>query len=669
MATDITLRSTKGSALTHDEMDTNLTNLQTTADDALAATDTLTSDKAEAAALGVANTDQNMGSFTGSTISDNVSAKAGMQALETAVETKANATAVGVTASAANMGTYTGSTIPDNETAKQNLQSLETAVETKANASALGVTSSAADMGTFTGSTIPDSQTAKQALQALETAVEARVARATTRAAMDDFITTAFKSVYLEESGREGTFVWSSANNSTNVTNDPQQGIFVPPSSDTTGASGAWVRKFAGFAYIAEWFGATGDGTTNDATAINNAMATVNYLLGGDILFGAKTYKTTAVLDLKYPRVRLVGVGNNTFHDAGTETARTIFKTDFAGTGLKIRTPYAAEQGIAVGNTYKYTGAGCVGITFDGNGTATKAIEIDSVSLIDIDVYATGYVGTTVYEVKCGVTNTDLGEACDVQHSRMIFRARQIDTAGQKASDILTLTGSSNANVSVNRGPLHGISVICQHWDGDALRVISADNNDIMVFATRPGGSGNTVYGHGPTASNPVGCEGNNFVYLNGAGAVYAEGTDTGGVTGPVINRIEHLDTGNGTPVPTQGTGSLWRYENNDNVVAGFAFNKLAISDSPSAAKTQRAAMATETLRLHNTSSDHASITDDSGNEWSVRINAANGNLDIIRVSGTGLINLGDNVRIFNTISVGAADSGGAGYSVLRVPN
>lgn len=130
MPTSLTLRSVKGSALTHNEMDTNLTNLRTTADDALAATDTLTADKAEAAALGVANTDQNMGSFTGTTIPDNVSAKVGMQSLETAVETKANASAVGVTSSAANMGTYAGTTIPDNETAKQNIQSLETAHET-----------------------------------------------------------------------------------------------------------------------------------------------------------------------------------------------------------------------------------------------------------------------------------------------------------------------------------------------------------------------------------------------------------------------------------------------------------------------------------------------------------------------------------------------------------
>jgi hypothetical protein len=57
---------------------------------------------------------------------------------------------------------------------------------------------------------------------------------------------TVIPSRYLRESGREGLFVWSSANNATNVTNDPQQGVYVAPASDTTGASGAWVRKFTG---------------------------------------------------------------------------------------------------------------------------------------------------------------------------------------------------------------------------------------------------------------------------------------------------------------------------------------------------------------------------------------------------------------------------------------
>lgn len=48
---------------------------------------------------------------------------------------------------------------------------------------------------------------------------------------------------YLTESGREGVFVFSTANLSTNVSGDSAQNTYVAPSSDTTGASGAWVRK------------------------------------------------------------------------------------------------------------------------------------------------------------------------------------------------------------------------------------------------------------------------------------------------------------------------------------------------------------------------------------------------------------------------------------------
>lgn len=87
---------------------------------------------------------------------------------------KASAAAIGITASAADMGTYAGSTISDNESTKQNIQELETAVETKANATAVGVTSSATSMGTFTGTTIADNVSAKAGMQSLETAVELR---------------------------------------------------------------------------------------------------------------------------------------------------------------------------------------------------------------------------------------------------------------------------------------------------------------------------------------------------------------------------------------------------------------------------------------------------------------------------------------------------------------
>ena len=96
------------------------------------------------------------------------------------------ATLTGVAKDATALGTFSGTTISDDQTIKEALQALETAVESKGSATSLtslttavgdlntltGVAQNDEDLGSFTGSTIADSQTIKQALQALETAAE-----------------------------------------------------------------------------------------------------------------------------------------------------------------------------------------------------------------------------------------------------------------------------------------------------------------------------------------------------------------------------------------------------------------------------------------------------------------------------------------------------------------
>ena len=99
-------------------------------------------------------------------------------------------TLTGVSKDAANLGSFTGSTISDNSTLKAALQLLETALETKAASSVVteidgnvddlislsGVAEQQTGLGTFTGSTISDGATIKDALQDLETAAEAAAA-------------------------------------------------------------------------------------------------------------------------------------------------------------------------------------------------------------------------------------------------------------------------------------------------------------------------------------------------------------------------------------------------------------------------------------------------------------------------------------------------------------
>jgi len=62
-----------------------------------------------------------------------------------------------------------------------------------------------------------------------------------------------YSSVWVEDDERGGMFVWRSSDKSTQVTNDPGEGVWVAPSSDTTGASGAWER-LVGTVARSEWW-------------------------------------------------------------------------------------------------------------------------------------------------------------------------------------------------------------------------------------------------------------------------------------------------------------------------------------------------------------------------------------------------------------------------------
>ena len=389
-----------------------------------------------------------------------------------------------------------------------------------------------------------------------------------------------------------------------------------------------------------------------NATGINAALAYCNSLGGGQVILPGGTIQVSATIDNKYPRVVLVGTGIDYAHNSGTDsTTRTTLKATFAGTVLKIRTPYAAEQGVSASATQKYWGAGAVGFSINCNGIATKACEIDSVSGVDVQLYATGCVGSTCFEVKCGVTGTSLGEACDVQHSRIWVAARLIDTTSERTCHILTLNGSSNANVSLNRAPLSGIFVGGQHYTGHALYGISADNNDITISAQAVS-TGKPIYAKGPTASIPVGFDTNTIHFLSSAVAGYAEGTDTGGVTAGVTNIVDALDTGNGTPSPTSGTNSKWVIRTATGIDVNSAATKIAMAEDAPRASAQRALINNETVRIHNQSGDNVRLTDGS-NEWSVNVDGATGDLRMIRILGTGKVNLGNGAPVQLGGSVG----------------
>jgi hypothetical protein len=92
--------------------------------------------------------------------------------------------------------------------------------------------------------------------------------------------------------GGGGSFRWDGSDLSTEVTADTQSGIYVAPNSDATGASGAWVRQYIGAVNV-EWFGAVGDGVTDDTAALKSAF------VYDDIIIQDGTYIVSPTEELK----------------------------------------------------------------------------------------------------------------------------------------------------------------------------------------------------------------------------------------------------------------------------------------------------------------------------------------------------------------------------------
>lgn len=108
------------------------------------------------------------------------------------------------------------------------------------------------------------------------------------RTALKALDTTKDILAYLKEDGREGIFEWTSGDFSTLITADTLEGVYIKADAIASTA-GAWVRRYDGPLRV-EWFGAVGDGATDDAPTINAAIRLSSALLGGVIRLSAKTY-------------------------------------------------------------------------------------------------------------------------------------------------------------------------------------------------------------------------------------------------------------------------------------------------------------------------------------------------------------------------------------------
>jgi hypothetical protein len=165
--------------------------------------------------------------------------------------------------------------------------------------------------------------------------------------------------VYLLEGGRQGYFYFDSSPLASAVAADSAQAFYVPPSTDLTGASGAWVRA-GGSSAIADvrWFGAVGDTSTDDTVAMLAAISWLNARRGRTLQIpatnGAFTFSSDLVI--RQNNVRIEGVGGGYGKLCGVGGKKIIFgeaikgEPDAAGKPTKLGTKvsYCTLSSLAI---------------------------------------------------------------------------------------------------------------------------------------------------------------------------------------------------------------------------------------------------------------------------------------------------------------------------------
>lgn len=390
------------------------------------------------------------------------------------------------------------------------------------------------------------------------------------------------------------------------------------------------------------------------AAAVNAAMAACAAAGGGDVFLPATDISLDATIDNKYSRVLLLGAGEKaSFHDGGSPTWGTRIRPSFAGTVLKHRTPFASELGGTL--PARNDGGGFENIIVDGNSIATRLLEVTSVGYGSYDIGLNDCIGTEAALFTCGTTGVDIAESADIQNMRKCnITFRQLLAGAAADCDGVVFSGSANANVSMN----FDVHIIGQYLNGKGFRGRHCDNNILSVKAYRAGGgTGHTVYMHGATASLGGGYT-NIFTHVSGTGTIYAEGTGDPGVTAGKTNTILNLDTQNGTPEPTAGTGAKWRWQNSQNVRKGGGEIGLVVGNNANQVSNGLAAISSESVHIRNGSQNHVVISDGT-NVWGINLDAS-GNLRLSRGGGTGGISLGS-AGIGNYANDAAAAAGGVG--------
>jgi hypothetical protein len=442
-------------------------------------------------------------------------------------------------------------------------------------------------------------------------------------------------------------------------------GTILAPDAGT----GRWIRQYSDAVHV-QWFGAIGNGVADDTAAIQAAIDYVETLNGGKVLLNWGTFKITSTLNINSGMgVQLIGQGSDGIHDGGTGAAAA---TTIGWAGSAGGTMLSVSSASGAGNSLQF-GTSVIDIKFQCGGTAGIGLLVTSVRngnfsrLVFLNPTIAGLKATTL-------GNANLAEASDVQ--RCVFdrlSVRTLDGVASQPAHGIWLTSHSpvgaNANVSLNwftqcdmqmyGGSGGGYGLFIEDGDNNTFHNLRVSRVSTTVEAVRIVGNTNTYANHFWNLS------------AGGANGIVMRGVASGFAIDPQRHTFWAIDNANGTLYPTADAGVqfLWNVDAGQFVKPPIV--KLPLGDNDAVALAQRAAITTESLLLSNASNDHVRLTDGT-NVWGVSIDSATGDLRIIRAAGTGKLNLGNGAPVIilaGDVSVGANDSGGVGFKLLRIPN
>ncbi len=360
-------------------------------------------------------------------------------------------------------------------------------------------------------------------------------------------------------------------------------------------------------------FGAKGDGTADDAVAIQNCINAVQAAGGGTVAFPARQFAHTATLKVSQSGVRLVGSGHDAEHDytpgwptnANSRPVTALLWTGANG-GNQIEVMPIADNdaggalgGCAVVNmslfagTYPYTTAAAYGVL-------AMAVKDSEFSFFGLEHKTAALCFSTV--------NRSASWNNGVSFCRVPYLGyRGVASTAGSALRMDGITGVGNAYNN-----LFGL-VNALHLNGDALDLYSCDNNTFEMTRVQraAGGAGWGVHLRpGATADTPA--RANVFRLLSpGHGGVYS---DASGAFPPYENKIDYYnpDEDSAPAVPAIGTGSTLYYgSTKQSAACYFSATTNANQSIPNAAWT--------TVAFNTLTIDTATWYDTTTRRWKPR--------------------------------------------------